>query len=119
MRAAIARQFGNHYLPAMTSVLLRFATLLALLLMPVGMATAPVAAQAAATAAAGHCDEHQEPADAPSSPQAHCAGCVALPAADVPAAVAGLVPQAPVVIALTTPISEREPEIATPPPKLS
>ena len=102
----------------MASFLFRLLTLVAVLLMPLGMASAPALAQPA-PAAAGHCDEHQEPADAPSKPQVHCTGCSALPVIGAPEAVPALRPLAPRLIAQIQPISGTEPEIATPPPKHS
>ena len=116
MTSVIVQQARRAYLGAMASLLFRLLTLIAVLLMPAGMASAPALAQPAP--AAGHCDEHQEPADAPSKPQVHCTGCSALPAIGVPEAAAALRPLAPRLIAQIQPISGREPEIATPPPKL-
>ena len=101
----------------MASFLFRLVTLVAVLLMPAAMASAPALAQPA-PAAAGHCDEHQEPADAPSKPQAHCTGCSALPAIEAPGGDAALRPLAPRVVAHSHFISGFEPEIVTPPPKL-
>lgn len=115
----IARSRSDRYLAAMASALLRLVTLIALLVMPVGMATAPAMAQPVAAGEEAHCGDHQQPADSPPAQQVHCTGCSALPAMEVPAAVSRPLPQAPVLISLVDPLSEIEPELATPPPKLS
>lgn len=117
--SVIAGQAAGPYLAGMASALLRLLMLAALLLMPTGMAGAPALAASSGSAAAGHCDEHEEPADAPAKPQAHCTACSALPAIEAPEQLAGLIPQAPRLLARSTPFSDVQPEIATPPPRLS
>ena len=93
--------------------------LVAVLLMPLGM-VGPVAMAASATAtASGHCDEHQQPADAPAAAQAHCTGCVALPALDASPPSAHLRPEAPAQPALADTFSGVEPGTDPPPPKRS
>lgn len=124
MIRVIAGQCCSDYLGAMLSALLRVLALVALALMPLGMAAAPAAAAPAshvnaATSAAGHCDEHQKPADSPLMAQMHCTACAALAAPIVPAAIAELLPQAPTHIRLTYLGTSFEPEIVTPPPKLA
>ena len=114
----IACQGGRAYLASMASAVLRLVALVALMLMPLSMASAPAAAQPVAGAPAGHCDDHQKPADAPSAPQVHCTACTALPAIDVPAPIAELAPTMPMLIALAGFLAGIEPDIATPPPKL-
>ena len=94
--------------------------LIALVLMPFGMAGAPTAALAATPdASVGHCNEHQMPVDAPSAPKAHCATCAALPATDASAAIAELRPGPLLQVEADHWITERGPETDTPPPKLS
>ena len=102
----------------MASALLRLFALFALVLMPLSMASAPASAQPVASAPAGHCDDHQQPAKAPAGPQMHCTGCAALPAIDAPPPVAEIVPQMSLRVAVTTHLSGIEPDPATPPPKL-
>ena len=106
-----------HYPRSMASPLFRLMALLALLLMPAGMAGAPALAQPVSTTSE-HCGEHQQPADTSSEGQKHCAACAALPAADVPEP-STLAPVTPRVIAGMSATSGNQPEIETPPPKRS
>ena len=93
--------------------------LIALSLMPFSMSGAAAASVPTATAeTGGHRDDHQKPADAPSAPKAHCAACAALPAIDAPLAVAELRPAMLRNIEAERRITEREPDIDTPPPKI-
>ena len=105
----------------MLAAALRLLALLALVVMPLGMTAAPVAAAPTADAVeapqAGHCDDHQQPADSPVKAKAHCAGCAALAAPMASAEVTELRPQAPTHIRLSYFGTAFEPEIATPPPK--
>jgi hypothetical protein len=101
----------------MAAAISRFVLLVALALMPMGMASAPAAVPVAA--AAGHCDEHQQPADAPTKVDMHCATCAALPAIQVPVGDPELRPALPRFAAVSSALSDTQPEIATPPPKLS
>lgn len=122
MIRVIARQGCSAYLGAMVSAVLRVMALIALVLMPVGMAAAPVAAapislETAASPVVGHCDGTQQPTDAPMKAKVHCTGCAALAAPLAPADVAELRPQAPTHIRLSYFGTAFEPEIATPPPK--
>ncbi len=114
----IARTAWRPYLRAMASALFRLLAFVAVLLMPLGMATRPAAAAQPASAA-GHCDEHQEPVDAPAAPKPHCTGCAALPADEAPEAIADLRPKAPMLLALADFRAGVEPDTITPPPKLS
>ena len=118
MISLIAQQGAGPYLTAMASALFKLMALVAVLLMPAGLAGAPALAQSA-SASAEHCDEHQQPADIPEKPQAHCTACAALPALGAPEAVPELRPQAPRVLASSQPFSDVEPETATPPPRFS
>lgn len=99
--------------------------LLALVLMPFGMAGTPANAQPMpanhAMVQQGHCDEQPDRDKAPhqSSQQMHCAMCAALPASEPPCPSAGLRPAAPRKIATVSPFNGIELEIATPPPKRS
>jgi len=97
--------------------------LLALVLMPFGMAGSPAAAQPVTAdhsmARPGHCDEQSDRGKAPahSSQQMHCAMCAALPASEPPAPVAGFLPTPPRNIATVARFKGIELEIATPPPR--
>ena len=101
----------------MASAVVRLVLLVALALMPMGMASATAAAPV--TSAAGHCDEHQQPTDAPAMIDMHCATCAALPAIAAPSRDPGLKPEMPRFARITNALSDTEPEIATPPPRLS
>lgn len=122
--SVIVQTGSRLYAVAMTVALLRLTILLALVLMPFGMAgTAAVAQPAAAShemAQNGHCngtsDQDQVPAHSPQ--QMHCAMCAALPAGELSEPDAGLRPVMPRVIATVAPFDGIELEIATPPPKL-
>ena len=104
----------------MASALLRLVMLVALALMPFSMAGAPAAALAATPdASAGHCTEHQKPADAPSTPKAHCATCAALPVLEAATADLELRPVLLLQVEADNWITEPGPETDTPPPKLS
>jgi len=113
----------NPYGACMTAALLRLITLLALVLMPFGMASAPAMAQLMpanhAMGQSGHCGKQTDQDKAPSHPsqQIHCAMCAALPASDPPTPIAELRPTAPRIIASVSPFNGIELEIATPPPK--
>ena len=101
----------------MVAAVTRLVLLVALALMPMGMASARAAVPV--TAAAGHCDEHQQPADAPAKMDMHCATCAALPAIQVPVGDPELRPEMPRFARASSALSDTEPEIATPPPRLS
>ena len=107
----------------MLAAVLRLFALLALVVMPLGMTAAPVAAapgaDAIAAPQAGHCDDHQQPADSPVKAKAHCAGCAALVPPLASPQIAELRPQAPTHIRLSYFGTAFEPEIATPPPKFA
>ena len=113
----IAGKGRRAYLAPMASAFFRLVALIAVLLMPAGMATAPAMAQAA-PAAGGHCDEQKDPAESPSKPQAHCMACSALPAMEAPVAAEAMIPKMPRMIAPMAATASIVPEIATPPPKL-
>ena len=106
--------------PSMAATFLRLMMVVALAIMPFGMASVPAAAALPSTAqaSAGHCDDHQKPTDAPSTPKAHCAVCAALPAGDTSIAVAELRPVLLRVVQAEQWLAEQEPDIDTPPPKL-
>ena len=91
--------------------------LVAIALMPLGM-TGTAAAASSPGAAAGHCDDHQKPADAPAKMNMHCATCAALPAVEAKVADPGLRPELPRLVKAANALSDTEPETDTPPPRL-
>jgi len=115
----IASQKSKVYFNDMASTVLRLLALIALVLMPLSMTSASASAQPNATAPAGHCDDHQQPAKVPAGPQVHCTACAALPAIDTPVPIAELSPETPMLIALAAFLAGIEPDTATPPPKHS
>ena len=102
----------------MASALLRLVMLLAVLVMPAGMAAASAPVQPAAAAAHGHCDDDSKPADTPSKPALHCAACAALPAIDLPAVASPPQLEPALDASAVRWTSEPGPETDTPPPRL-
>ena len=119
--SVIVQTASPPYVAAMIAALFRLLTLLALVLMPFGMASAPASAQPvdhAAMAQAGHCSELPDEDKAPVSKQMDCtAACTALPASSSPLPAAPLEPQTPRTIAIAKPFAGVALEIATPPPR--
>lgn len=111
------------YVALMTAALLRLLTLIALVLMPLGMTGAPALAAPdhhgmMMMADPGHCDERQDQDEAPARQQMDCtAACTALPATNEPDPAPVLKPTAPRLIGVAARFTGIEPEIATPPPK--
>ena len=119
MTSVIAGQGSPAYVTRMVATLLRLMMPIALALMPFGMANAPAVAASIAPAAAGHCDEHQKPDNLPARMDMSCASCTALPAPDFAPDVSELRHELPRLVKAAKAMSDTEPEIATPPPKLS
>ena len=121
MISVIVQKGFGHYVRLMIAAFLRLLTLLALVLMPLGMSAAPAAAQTMPMshnmALTGHCDEQPNQDQAPVSKMDCTAMCIALPAADSPMPGSALKPVTPRSIALAAPFAGIQPEIATPPPK--
>lgn len=92
--------------------------LVALALMPLSMTGTATAAAPSPGAAAGHCDDHQKPTDAPAKMSMHCATCAALPAVQANIADRGLRPELPRLVKAADALSDTEPETDTPPPRL-
>ena len=108
----------------MASALLRLLALIALVIMPFGMTSAPALAAPAhhdmAMAGAGHCDEQQDSDRATVQDRMDCtAACTALPAASAPVLAPPLKPTTPRTIAIVAPFHGVILEIATPPPRLA
>ena len=59
LRSRFASWERADYFRAMATAFFRLLALLALVLMPLSMASAPASAQPTAAAPAGHCDDHQ------------------------------------------------------------
>ena len=121
--SVIVRTGFGPYVARMIAALLRLLTLLALVLMPLGMTGAPATASpmpaSHAMASANHCDEQGDQDEAP-APKMDCtAMCTALPATDSPAPSFVLKPKGPRTIAVAGPFDGIILEIATPPPKLA
>ena len=111
--------YGAHVVAAF----IRLLALIALVIMPLGMAATPALAQPghhsmAANHAmpAGHCGEEQAPAP---SKMDCTAACTALPASWTPMPEPALKPKAPRALSIAAPFSGIEPEIATPPPRFA
>ena len=117
-RPVIVAQAAPDYVVAMPAVL-RFLMVLALMLMPMGMASAQAAFATGPVAMSDHCDEHQPPAHSPTKSNTHCATCSALPAVDAPVAVMELRPAMPRLVTAANAMSDPELETATPPPRIS
>ena len=115
----IAGTWPHLYLARMAAMLFRLITLIALVLMPVGMSGTALAAQPTVpAAAASHCGGEEHPEQAPlEQMDAQCMACAGLPASQADAAPERLLPAAPRLIALIPGFAGTEPEIATPPPK--
>lgn len=106
----------------MTAALLRLLTLLAMVLMPIGMTSAPAAASpmpANHHMMAGHCDKQSEKDQAPASKMDCAAMCTALPATASAATISVLKPKALRTIASATRFDGIILETATPPPRQS
>lgn len=118
MTSVIAGQGSRPYGATMPAVILRLFIVVALALMPFGMAGSRAIAAAVPAAAAGHCGEHQKPADAPAKMKMHCASCAALPSIQTTKERAYLGPEVPRHLKAMA-LPGTEPETATPPPRLS
>lgn len=118
----------------MAAAVLRLLALIALVLMPFGMASTPALAvpagndhrMAMGPDTAGmdmsHCADEQndDRNEAPTPGSMDCmAACAAIPAPGVPALTKAIRPASPRAVFLATPFSGIDPEIATPPPKLA
>jgi hypothetical protein len=120
----IAAEAGRFYLAPMLSRLLRFLAMIAMLLMPFGMAAAPAAPDighhASASMAGEHCPEAPDEQDAGGSVSGCAMPCsAALPAGDETRVDSHPSIPAPLISWLSPAFSSVELEIATPPPKLS
>jgi hypothetical protein len=118
LMSVIARQASRHYWTGMAAAVLRFLALVALMLMPLGMA-APAAAHAPMASAPGeHCADQSQPDETPAPKAMDCvATCTALPASNTPVPAPLAAPSPPRLIALADIFVGIVPEIATPPPK--
>lgn len=119
--SVIVQTSSNPYGASMTAALFRLITLLALALMPFGMASAPAMNQPMpanhSMAQAGHCEGQPEEDQAPASKMDCTAMCSALPATDAPTPTPRLKLAAPRSTAIVVAYAGIEPEIATPPPR--
>lgn len=101
--------------------IVRLVTAFALLLMSLAMANAAAVASPTGPAmAVEHCDEQPQPNDAPAPNPADCAmTCSVVHASNVRVQQPPLRPEASLTTAKISRLIGTEPEIATPPPKLS
>lgn len=107
---------------AMTAAVFRLLALIALVLMPMGMAGAPAAASAMPAdhgMAAGHCEGQSGSDEAPAANMDCTAMCTAIPARESVAQAPLFQRTAPRSIALAFAFEGIVPETATPPPKLA
>jgi hypothetical protein len=105
----------------MTATVFRLLALIALVLMPMGMASAPAAASAMPAdhgMAAGHCEGQSSSDEAPAANMDCTAMCTAIPARE-PVAQPPLFQRAsPQSAEIAIAFAGIEPEIATPPPRV-
>ncbi|HET9398809.1 MAG TPA: hypothetical protein VFO45_08330 [Sphingomicrobium sp.] len=111
---------------AMFTVVLRLMTIIALAMMPLGMAGASVAGQAtmaettaAHTMGGEHCPDAGDEDSAPARSMDCAAACTGLPASPAePLATPDSRPALPTGLGVTRIFADNIPEIATPPPRL-
>ena len=118
--SVIVPTVSRSYVRRMTAAMIRLMTLLALVLMPIGMAGAPAAASGVPTThhmTAGHCGEQPDQDQAPASKMDCAAMCAALPVSGSDAPFRVLKLNAPRTIAAATAFDGIILEIATPPPR--
>ncbi|HEY0628955.1 MAG TPA: hypothetical protein VGD23_06465 [Sphingomicrobium sp.] len=116
----IVRTGFKAYGHGMIAAFLRLLTLIALVLMPIGMTSAPAAASPMPDShhmTSGHCDDLPDKEQAPASTMDCAAMCSAIPAADQALPSPILKPQAPRVIGAAERFDGVILEIATPPPR--
>jgi hypothetical protein len=122
MMSVIALRVSDPYLGRMVAALLKILTVMALAFMPLGMAPAIASSgdhPAAVQIGASPCEEHRGSGDLHSDPAMHCTACTALPALASPPPVADLRPEPRIHIRSTYFVAGFEPEVVTPPPKIS
>lgn len=120
----IVAKASRPYDAPMAAIVLRLLALVALIVMPFGMAATPALAQPADQAMtaghampAGHCGDRQAPEKAPAKMDC-TAACTALPASVAPMPEPLFKPKVLRTIMISVPFADIEPEIATPPPRL-
>ena len=119
MISVIAGTVSCLYLRGMRRYLMQFLALIAVTLMPMGMAAGPALAHDMPVTESGHCKGDEKTSDDPAKSQTHCTSCSALQPIRDEKPSAGSLPQAPRILAGSGPIFGVEPELATPPPKRS
>ena len=118
----IATLPAGPYFRPMLSRCLRILTLVALVLMPFTMGSAPAQAQSAHSAMAKmsseHCADHQDNGAKPVTDMAQCMlMCAALPAAEALSLTPPVLPRTPLILSAVKSIHGIILEIATPPPR--
>lgn len=118
----IAISRGRHYLHGMAAQCFRLLALLALVLMPFTMASAPASAHAGQPAmmqsSGEHCADHQDSGSLPASDMTQCMlMCAAIPAAEAVPVEGRQLLRAALRLQPITPIHGIILDIATPPPR--
>jgi hypothetical protein len=120
--SVIVQQALYRYAAPMAAAVTRLLALIALIIMPFGMATTAAMAgpthHATAMAGSGHCDDQQQDQAPVSKPMDCAAACAALASPAVPLFEAPAKPKAPRTITAAAPFNGIILEIATPPPRL-
>jgi hypothetical protein len=123
LTSVIAPKGSRAYVDAMGVAIFRLLALIAIALMPLGMAgpamAQPISADHSALAMQmGHCNEQPTKEKTPAPSKMDCtAMCTALPAADSLLPAETIRPLALLTAAIAAPFTGIEPEIATPPPR--
>jgi hypothetical protein len=101
----------------MLLLLSRLLAILALVLMPIGMISAPAMASEHGQAAAMPCDSHEQPGKSTPDRQAHCTSCVATAGPSSIFAADSLAPVAIRAVRDQRLLLGILPDVATPPPR--
>jgi hypothetical protein len=122
--SVIVAKGSGYYDTIMVGAVLRLLALVALIVMPIGMAGTPALAQSTDHAMAtghfmpaGHCGDERVPDKAPAKMDC-TAACTALPGSATPMPTPLFKPKILRTITISAPFVDIEPEIATPPPRL-
>ena len=120
--AVIEQPPDRAYVAPMRSVVVRLFTLVAILLMPLGMSAAPAAIHhrdMAASMAMQHCPDGNSKSAARGFAECTMGCSAALPAAELPRAQPPRIVSTPVAPSASQVLTGLHPDTATPPPKVS